>query len=868
MSADPKVLRRQAAGGVFCIIPYNHPDFAWTHHREWHEERYAVSTAEALDLMRECPEFRFCVEPWIDHIEPFLERCPDRIEELRKRLNSGQMGVKAFTLTSPRPATCADETFLRNMILGRRRYREFAPKADLSVMACPDVAIGHSQMPQVVRLAGARLYRGWRSDSAFNYLKIPREFIWRGLDGTELITSRGTYGGLVSTASVPDDVAGCKMPEDMEASWEETVARLFATELFRAMECSHAKTWWVSQGMDDVRPLRSCVTDKVLPIIELVRLWNEREASRMVLATPNEFRARIEKEKLPVWDGVIDQVDVAYNSGWHGRRGLWRLRQELDAAAVIAERACALARLQGGKGVADCARLEALWVEVVRAASHALQWIFEKDWEWLNSKARNTLRELREETAKAVTVLFGTGRTCAETGRPLVLFNPLPYPRDELVEVPWVQPRLDVGGHRVWDADGNEVALQLGELVGESWGGRIVEAPLVFAAQVPALGCAVYRVGDAPVAERPAPPPKDTLENGALRLRVGGRGLQEVMDLASGLKWRAPLASCIGDCRLHEMGPGVLHVGPITGELSGQTGQGKWVLAGPCRWVYRWECAFHGQRVRQDVIVDKDARYIDFVTRVFCPGANGFFALCFDLPFRGKLDVDIPFGVEPRNLEDEVYASTLPEGFQNIERHRDHQFWARSWASVSDGKRGVALITVDGDKYWTYDPATGRLRHILFTPLNDAESGWEAWVTKDRLALGWHEFRHRLVFHDGDWKAADLCGASDRVRLPLQVVKPLGARGKRAAPAVSGLQVTPESVRLSAFHEVPGGFVLRVYESKGETAKVRVELPCAFSRAVRTDFNLEPVKEKVKLADRALTLTLRRWEIATVLLTR
>jgi alpha-mannosidase len=412
------------------------------------------------------------------------------------------------------------------------------------------------------------------------------------------------------------------------------------------------------------------------------------------------------------------------------------------------------------------------------------------------------------------------------------------------------------------------VPLQLGEFVGESWGGRIVEAPLVFKARVPAMGCAVYRVGDAPVAERPAAPPKDTLDNGTLRLRCAGRGLQEVTDLANGLVWRAPLASCIGDCRLYEMGPGILHVGPITGELSGQTGQGKWVLTGPFRWVYRWECTFHGQRVRQDVIIDNGARHIDFLTRVFCPGANGFFALCFDLPFHGRVDVDIPFGVEPRQLDAEAYAMRLPEGFQNIERHRENQFWARSWASFADDTHGVALITVDGDKYWTYDPATGRVRHILFTPLTDAESGWEAWVTKDRMALGWHEFRHRLVFHDGDWRAADLCGVSDRVRLPLQAVKPLGEGRMRAVATAPGLKIAPESVRLSAFHEVADGVVLRVYESTGEPANVRVELPGTFGCAVRTDFNLAPVDAKVKLAGRTLTLALRPWEIATVRLTR
>lgn len=853
----PADLRRHAAGGTFCIVSYCHPDFAWTHHREWHEDRYAVSTSDALDLMRAHPEFRFCVEPWIDHVEPFLERCPDRVEELRERLNSGQMGVKAFTLTSPRPATCPDETFLRNMILGRRKYREFAPDASLDVMACPDVGIGHSQMPQVVRLAGARLYRGWRSDTALSAKGVPRELTWRGLDGTEMMTSRGVYGGLLSSEVIPDDFA---------ERWEEVVARLFAGELGQSMDCSQARTWWVAQGMDDARPLRGWPRDKLLPLVELVAAWNEREDSRMAFCTPNEYAALLAQEALPVWEGPLDQVDVAYNSGWHGARGLWRLRQELDAAMVIAERACALARLAGAADAAGPERLEELWVETVRMASHALQWVFERDWRWLLSRARYALREAEEETQRAVTRLAGVGRR-SDAARPLVLFNPLPWPREEVVEVPWVQPRQDAGGHCLRDADGNAVPLQLGEQAGQTWGDRIVEAPLIFTARVPALGCAVYHVEDAPPDEAPPPPEGDIVDNGALRLRMSERGLQEVTDAGSGLRWTAPRGSCIGDCRLLEMGPGVLHIGPITGELSGREGTGRWVLTGPIRHVYRWECQFHGHRVRQDVVLDAGSRHVDFLTRVFCAGANGFFALCFELPVAGAMHVDIPFGVEARDLAAEPYAMTLPEGFQNIERHREHQLWARSWASVSNGERGVAVISADGDKYWTYDADRGALRHILFTPLDDEDEGWEAWVTKDRLALGWHEFRHRLVFHEGDWKAANLCAESDRLRLPLHAVKPLGEAPAQGPPA-AGLALTPETVRLSAFHEAEQGWVLRVYESAGEATEARVTLPAQFTRALRTDFNLAPLEAPVVLDGATVTVPLRAWEIATVLLMR
>jgi hypothetical protein len=858
MSEETEKLRARAAGGTFCIVVYNHPDFAWCHTREWHEERYAVSTAEALDLVRDHPEFRFCMEPWLDHVVPFLDRCPERIEELRERLNSRQMGVKAFTLTSPRPATCADETFVRNMVLGRRQYLRFAPECDLTVMACPDVGIGHSQMPQVVKLAGATMYRGWRSDTIMNYKDVPRNFTWRGLDGTEMTTSRGCYGGMLFS-----------LPEPLADNWEEAVAQLFESDLASALDHATNQTWWVPQGMDDARPLRSFDNDKFLDFFELARLWNEREASQMVFATPNEFAARLAQEELPVWEGVIDEVDVSYNSGWHGQPGLWRLRQEMDTAMIVAERACALADLSCRAGTsappASPDRLPELWVETIRIASHALQWIFEQDWEWLTTRARYALREIREQTAQAVTSLAGVGRQWQDE-RPIVLFNPLPYAREAIVEVPWVQPRQETVATQVLGPEGQPVPTQPGEPVAP-WPGRMTwEAPLIFRATVPAMGCAVYRVAEGPAYAPPSPPEGDVVSNGLLQIRASGRGLQEVQDLQSGLLWTAAPGSAIGDCRLYEMADGILHVGPITAEISGQTGSGQWVCAGPLRWVYRWETEFHGQRVRQDLILDDGCRTLDFTTRVYCGGANGFFGLVFDLPFSGALQVDVPFGVEPRNPDAEVYAQSLPLSYANIERHRRNQFWARSFASFSNERFGLSVITADGDKYWTYEGATRRLRHILFTPLNDDDTDWERWVTKARMALGWHEFRHRVVFHEGTWAQADICGESDRLRLPLVPVKPLGPAREGGVAGAEQLAISPDGVRLSAFYRDAAGYVLRLYESTGQPAEVTVSLPAVFAAATKTDFNLVPVGEDVQLTGDRLTLSLRPWEIATFLL--
>ena len=138
-------LREFTAGSEFLVIPYCHADYAWTHHRRWHEERYALVIEEVLDLCQADPGFRFCVDACTDCIAPFIARRPDRAEELWKRVRQGQIGVLAPTLVSPRPTTCPKEAFIRNPTLGLRAFPHREAGDGYPVMSCPDVGFGHSQ---------------------------------------------------------------------------------------------------------------------------------------------------------------------------------------------------------------------------------------------------------------------------------------------------------------------------------------------------------------------------------------------------------------------------------------------------------------------------------------------------------------------------------------------------------------------------------------------------------------------------------------------------------------------------------------------------------------------------------------------------
>jgi alpha-mannosidase len=271
--------------------------------------------------------------------------------------------------------------------------------------------------------------------------------------------------------------------------------------------------------------------------------------------------------------------------------------------------------------------------------------------------------------------------------------------------------------------------------------------------------------------------------------------------------------------------------------------------------------------VQQDIILDAGRRCVDFLSRVYAVETTGFFALCLDLPLDGELHADIPFGVEPRDLSREPWSADLPETWQNIERYRRNQFWARSWASVSDGQRGISVISADGDRYWTWDAARRQLRHILFTcARQDLAPGgeWEGWITQDRLALGWHDFRHRLLLHSGDWKTAGICGESDRLRTAIQAIKPLGKASERRIDPTDQMTVTPGNVRLSALYQHGNAYVVRVYESAGEATEAEIRLPFAVGKAEKADFNLAPVEGTAEVRGETVRVQLRAWEIATV----
>ena len=204
----------------------------------------------------------------------------------------------------------------------------------MSLFHSVDIAIGCVQMPQILRLAGFEYYRAWRPHGPMNALGIPHQFLWRGIDGSEIVVTRGKYG-YVGSADAP--------PVRYEQEdWDTVVAWLYEDHFRDQVICDRSPTdhLWLTQGYDDARPLTIARADIPFDVIGLVSKWREMERDTNIRwCTPLEYSQAVaaQRERLHVVEGVLDAADCGYNMGNSGSYGLWRWRQANDRRMVEAE---------------------------------------------------------------------------------------------------------------------------------------------------------------------------------------------------------------------------------------------------------------------------------------------------------------------------------------------------------------------------------------------------------------------------------------------------------------------------------------------------------------------------------------------------
>ncbi|MDP4300201.1 alpha-mannosidase [Leptothrix discophora] len=180
------------------LTGHAHLDLVWL----WPEvvgEFKAVRTfAIANNLMSRYPEFRFGYSQPASY-EAVERRSPEMMAAVRGRMAAGQWDATGATEVESDTVLACGEALARSFLIGQRRF-EALRGSPARVLWLPDV-FGYSPcLPQIMQQCGVDFFYttklSWSAISAFPHTS----FVWRGHDGSEVVTHLGCRLGYNQTA--------------------------------------------------------------------------------------------------------------------------------------------------------------------------------------------------------------------------------------------------------------------------------------------------------------------------------------------------------------------------------------------------------------------------------------------------------------------------------------------------------------------------------------------------------------------------------------------------------------------------------------------------------------------------------------------
>jgi alpha-mannosidase len=452
--------------------------------------------------------------------------------------------------------------------------------------------------------------------------------------------------------------------------------------------------------------------------------------------------------------------------------------------------------------------------------------------------------------------------------RAFVVFNPLPYPRTEVVRVKLWDTELDAE-RLVVTSDGVEAKRVQVLDEGRYWGHTY--RTVAFPVDVPALGYRAVSVSDR-LAElglseeeacdpwvrmegsmRMLQPPSCTLENEFLRVRLdpASGGIASLFDVRTDREWvpEGKLTGVLQYCVEANQGMTAWVIGQFLKQedlLDGGTLEK--IHDGPYVRTLRWTREVSQSVLELDITVCQGVPRVEYRLRVdwreigHRERGTPHLRVCFSLAVRDPQPrYEVPFGSIRRDLFD---GQEVP---------------ALRWADLSeDTGQGVTLA--NSSKYGFSLQGDSLSMTLL-----------RASIDPDPLPdLGEHVIEYALVPHGDGWTVGKSTRAGEEMNVPL-VASSCGFHSGDLPTAISFASVEGENVRLAAVKESQDGkaIVLRLVEVEGVETEARVtlspELAPQGATAVEVDTLERPLDGgSARIEKGTLTVRLPAYGIATV----
>ena len=858
------------------MCPYSHSDWAWVAHRRWHEKRYIRAFEIALDLMNKGTGFTWFIDSWHEQFEPIREYRPDLVEQMKKHVSEGKFGLGPGVFTNVEPTFCDGETYVRNVLYGQRKFKDLFPDAEFRILSHIDCIIGNTQSPQLAKKLGFEMIMMHRPGQVLKDKGIPRQFMWRGLDGTEMpvdsLQAYALFGYNPHNPASMTDYINDEISSSEARGCGESLILLFGWD-------------------DDCLPLGEPGSE--YDLFSGIEEWNKNYEITLKLGIPDNFAKEMVKyaDTLPLVEGNPDPVGCPYRTTENAHDNIIDLRFSCAIALTQAENTW----LHSGAAYPGDELLN-LWEDLLSVYPHAVEWLWEPDAAQFRMNAESTKQAI-ERSRDAARRLTAERIKPEAHGRPVVFFNPSAFDREEACEFYFARDEAGPAGYMLVDGGGKQIP---GQFFGDSFRGlgsdvkrMRCEYRVTARLKVPANGyTTAYIQGDNEAKDSACfeLSPRH-VTNGKLAIEmpngsVGGVGLAGVGELLERIdiiftefeETMSPvdehrMATLTGlfrpaaedQVRNKDVDRQVVALGTGVPSGSARFVADEWSLmeSGPVVSRIYMTGTIAGNPTEVEMLVRGEDCRIDFEIKCYViKPACGYFFANLKPAFAGKTHVDVPFGVEPRDLEAE------PFGLEYDERGFFKTFWGLSWADYSDGARGVALLAAPG--LIGFRTEDGCFEHLLLKTIAPQNVPGARWAHDERTGLGCERMRFSVFLHSGDWRASRVYREARKYREPISGEDVLFQLKGDRSDSQRGLTVQPENVSVSAFFEDRGTVILRVYENDGIGTTAKVILPFQIKQVEVADLLGNPIEDNrgiVRDSD-GFDIQIESWEILTLRMQR
>jgi alpha-mannosidase len=837
---------------VVHVVPGSHFDVGWV---ATPAETYAYGDEiirSAIDAITgSTPGYHFTVE-YSSYMAHFLASYPQYRETARRLVDEGKLEVCA-SVTGLMHQVLDGELMVRQIVYSQE-WAEQALGRRLITTQHTDLSGYTLQFPQVLARSGVR-------HLAYSRFHPPiRLHWWQAPDGSRVLAANhpNHYGWGLTLRS------------------EQRVTRI------PQQLASVAASWPV----DDI--LMGDETDCLMGDPTVVEKGAELEAlgiAKFRVATISQFFAAVADADLPTYQG---EAPYAIYSIHAANPDTYLEARQAENRLAAAEKLSALREL-AGLGRYPFAAIRRAWEELFYPHDHNVGGRHGK----LNTELRRTAalssrvaadQVLQEGMLQLITHIAYAPK---ENGVAMVVYNPLSWPRTDVVRT-YVELRgRGKNGLRVTGAEGKEMICQV--LQAESSGDREridhirrdwswMDIQFV-AEDVPPLGYRVYYLyplddGTAGTVWR-QPPPSGLIDGRHFRLKLGEDGAihslvwkEKDIDFAGKGEYKFNEVYALEDLRMeieiaHEAERANGRMEPTEERRLNFTGkawrshlQAQRIEEGPLHTKVVLQGIILDAPVTQEIILYHDQPRVDFMTRIDWRGAMHAqvrIAYPFNVP-GGKTTYEVPFGTV------QVGKDELPGGYDGAPR------FVQKWIDLSNDDYGVTFATRSGGHSLEGEAICPIVLRSTYT-----EAEMDFWYENK----GTFEFAFSVRPHTGSWQDGRTYRQGWEFNNPLLAgslttksnIFPIPGRAN-LPETLSLCQVTADNVVVTSLgkpSQDSDQYMMRLFEVVGKAQEVACRFQYPLRRAWKTNLLGDPEQE-LAVHDNEIRFPIAPYEIAQCVL--